>query len=471
MKTIILSALLLLIFISLSDGSAANCAHGDGSGPIFNGQELDYQPAIIRLQPSGDLMIVFERIEVSTFFGDLLVSFSGDNGASWSTPQPVIATSLNERHPALVQLGANSFVLFYLVDETGSGGYRIHRATSSDGLAWAGHGAVDLGWSSSGEINPTVFAEADGSLILAYQRLYGACHVARSFDDGATWDLLKTQISSGTAALPRITKRESDGVYLVTYQTGSSSVDIWAKTTTDPYAWPGTAVGLSTAINSHDPMPLVLEGGTFLVTYAQQVASVFDLYYRTGADGAVWSDAVRITSDTQHYDTQPHPLRQGTPGRVILAWSHQDSISPYVDHDVWVNDDLLISLPLWLDSDVISATSGAVIDFSLDAGASFAGRDYFLAGSMTGTSPGTTLPGGAVLPLNRDSITAYIQAHVNNAVFVDFMGTLDGNGRAPATLNQTAPVPLAAGTVLQFAFTTLSTFDFQSNPVAVLVVP
>lgn len=471
MKRSLCQVCVVVLLLVIAIDSNLRGAPGERSGPIYNGPELDYQPSIIRLDPSGDLMLVYERIDVASFFGDLYVCFSNDNGQTWTTPQPIIDTPLNERHPALIQLGADSYAVFYLVDETGSGAYRIHRATSSDGLSWTSHGAVDLGWSSSGEINPDVLVEADGSLIMSYQRLSNPVYIARSLDSGASWDRLKTQVSGSTAALPRIAKRESDGVYLVTYQTGSSSVDIWSKTTTDPYVWPSTATPFSTAINSHDSQPIVLEGGTFLVTYAQQVASVFDLHYRTSYDGETWSDEVRVTNDVNHYDTQPHPLLQGTPGRVILAWSHQESSTPYVDHDVWVDDNLLIALPLWLDVDTIPASSGGIITFSLDAGSNHGGRNYLLAASKSGTTPGTILPGGATIPLNRDTVTDYVLAHLNNWAFVDFWGALDNNGQATATLNWPYPLSMAVGTILNFAYITANPYDFQSNPVGVAVVP
>ena len=61
-------------------------------------------------------------------------------------------------------------------------------------------------------------------------------------------------------------KRATDGLYVVTYQTGSTSVDIWSKASKDPYDWNVPQNPLSTAINSHDPGPIVLKGGTILVT-------------------------------------------------------------------------------------------------------------------------------------------------------------------------------------------------------------
>ncbi|MBN1139813.1 MAG: exo-alpha-sialidase [Anaerolineae bacterium] len=335
----IVALLLGLTIVSLARGSAP-----DYVGPIYSGAELDYQPAIIRVSPGGDLMVVFERLAPGSYFGDLYVSFSSDGGHTWTTPQAIVSSALNERHPALVQLASDSFALFYLVDETSSGGYRLHRATSADGLVWTDQGALDLGWATPGEINPCVIREADGTLTMTYHRLSGPSYIARSADGGATWDKAKTQVSSGSAALPRLAKRESDGLYLVTYQVnpGGNNLDIYSKTSTDPYDWSGPQHPLSTAINSHDSQPVVLEDGAFLVTYASTPVSYFDLFYRTSRDGVVWSDGVQVTNDPAHYDTQPHPLLAGAPGYVLLTWSHQVGATPYVDHDVWINTGLAI---------------------------------------------------------------------------------------------------------------------------------
>lgn len=115
--------------------------------------------------------------------------------------------------------------------------------------------------------------------------------------------------------------------------------------------------------------------------------------------------------------------------------------------------------------------TGGTIDFSLDAGAAFAGRDYFLLASASGTSPGTPLAGGAVLlPLNIDWLTLLVIDNLNTPVFSAFAGVLDANGRASAQLNVPS-VPGAAGLVMHHAFVTRGPYDFASNAVAVSIVP
>ncbi len=320
------------------------------SGSVTSGPELDYQSSVVRVVPSGELLVVFERINPVTFFGDLWVTSSADEGHTWSAPQEIIDSTRNERHPALVQLAPNGFALFFLVDESGGGSYRIHRASSSDGSTWAEHGAIDLGWATSGEVNPAVVHEGSGVLTMTYQR--SGAFIARSGDGGLNWDDLRTPVSSSWAALPRVTYRPNDGAYLVTYQinpSGDNNLDVVAKKSTDPYDWSPPEIPISADVNSHDSRPEVLADGTFVVAFARQAGSVFDVSLRTSHDGVTWNDRIPVTSDSSHYDTQPHPLPHLDPNLAILTWSHQVSPQPYVDHDVMIETDFNLLLRIFCD--------------------------------------------------------------------------------------------------------------------------
>ncbi len=126
--------------------------------------------------------------------------------------------------------------------------------------------------------------------------------------------------------------------------------------------------------------------------------------------------------------------------------------------------------PLSADGATISSSSGGTINFSLDAGAAHAYRQYFLVGNFTGTTPGMPLPGGGVLPLNYDAVLDFVRYNYGLPMFTDFKATLDANGMSTATLSAAA-LPLPAGLTLNFAFTTMAPFDFQSNPVPVEILP
>ena len=126
--------------------------------------------------------------------------------------------------------------------------------------------------------------------------------------------------------------------------------------------------------------------------------------------------------------------------------------------------------PLAVDATALSRSTGGDITFALDAGTANGGRNFFLMGTANGTSPGTVLPGGAILPLNWGNLSKFIFNNYNTYPLTNFRGVLDGNGQATAELHAASP-PLPVGLVLNFAYTTEVPYDFQSNPVSVEVVP
>jgi hypothetical protein len=126
---------------------------------------------------------------------------------------------------------------------------------------------------------------------------------------------------------------------------------------------------------------------------------------------------------------------------------------------------------IWAEAYSLSASEGCNIDLYLDAGSGYADRSYIVAGSLSGSYPGTELPGGEVIPLNRDGMTDRILDNLNGTVFQNFSGTLDVDGKAVATLNVPGPINEShVGKTITFAFTLMGGFDFVSNPVSIDVV-
>ncbi|MFH1998490.1 MAG: C25 family cysteine peptidase [Planctomycetota bacterium] len=125
---------------------------------------------------------------------------------------------------------------------------------------------------------------------------------------------------------------------------------------------------------------------------------------------------------------------------------------------------------LWANAYSVDINVGADIDLTVEAGSGYANRTYLLLGSLSGTFPGFALPGGKVLPLNWDGLTDMLLAFLGTPVCLNFMGTLDGNGNASATLNTYGPLdPNLAGLMASFAYLLGPPpgFDFVSNPIVI----
>ncbi len=282
--------------------------------PVTNDAYLNYMPSLLQCADDS-LMIVYERLDANYENGDLMLTMS-DDGSSWSAPREIVATSGNERHPSVVQLGDGSFQLYYLSDETG--GYRIHMADSPDGSVWTRRGGVDLGWSSENQVNPTVFAEEDGSLTMSYDVLSNGGYVSHS-DDGTDWDHNRTNVSTGS--LNRI-MRHSDGTYVLSYQRKTGllyyQIDIFTKTSADRLSW-SAENRVTYTQNSHDSFPLEPGDGDYALYFATSTGGdPYDLYSRVSGDGESWGDEVNWLPYSG-WDTEPHPITLAN-GLVALAW-------------------------------------------------------------------------------------------------------------------------------------------------------
>ncbi|TAH46159.1 MAG: exo-alpha-sialidase [Gammaproteobacteria bacterium] len=311
---------------------------------VTSGSDLDYQAAILRASSDGARIVVFERLDAS-FFGNLWLTRSTDEGQSWSTPAPIIATAANERHPALVETSPGAYTLFYLKGSGSSSSYRLWRATSSDGANFTEQGMLDLGWASGGEVNPHVIRHVDGTLTMSYQRLSGGVHVAESNDGGVSWDQQKTVINAG-GQLPRIAFRESDGLYLASYQTGSTALQMWVKTTSNLRDWSVPAQAFAASGNNHDSLPTVMPDNALVLFWIREANGQFDIVTRRSTDGLNWGSDIPVTTTVGENDVEPHPLIGDSPGVVELYWGRETPLGSN-DYDI-VRDGSVLILDLIL---------------------------------------------------------------------------------------------------------------------------
>lgn len=298
--------------------------------PITTGAFADYQPSVIR-PADGSRIVVFERLD-GALSGDLWITRSTDDSATWSTPGAIVASASNERHPALLQLADASFVLFYLKGTGAASSFRIWRATSSDGISFSEQSPIDLGWSTGGEINPHVIRHADGTLTMSYQRLGAGSYVAQSYDDGVGWDTARMQIAAGSQ-LPRIAYREADGLYLASYQVGSSTLQMFVETTNDITDWSAPAQAFAITANNHDSLPIVMPDGAFVLFWVVSTGGPFDIVSRRSLDGLSWQPMLSITASAGSNDVQPHPLAGASAGTVELYWGRETPPGS-VDYDI-----------------------------------------------------------------------------------------------------------------------------------------
>ncbi|MHC5209570.1 MAG: serine hydrolase domain-containing protein [Planctomycetota bacterium] len=128
---------------------------------------------------------------------------------------------------------------------------------------------------------------------------------------------------------------------------------------------------------------------------------------------------------------------------------------------------------LTTDVSEISAGAGGLVRFTIRGGTINADRTYLLLGSLSGSSPGTPLPGGYVtLPLNWDLATDVIVSAIDSPMFFGFYSQLAPSGIGRATWKTFGPLPPAlVGATLTFAGAFKSPWDYVTNPVEIAITP
>ena len=219
----------------------------------------------------------------------------------------------------------------------------------------------------------------------------------------------------------------------------------------------GTAFGTGSHITVTSPAWVEVPAGGAGVTLTETITGL--------TNGTLYRWRARILyaplTVTQPGITPPAHPRHGPWRRVSSQMS---------EADIRVGDPVIQDLEA--DTGTIHGSTGGAVHFTLNAGASNANRNYLLLGGVTGTSPGTPMPGGhVVLPLNMDAFTNLVFSLLNTSMFKNFMGVLDGNGSGTATMDTLGPFTIGGPITLYFAYCLTPPFDFVSNPVLVVFVP
>ncbi len=161
---------------------------------------------------------------------------------------------------------------------------------------------------------------------------------------------------------------------------------------------------------------------------------------------------------------QVDPLLRGT---VYITATKIDHVPAQGTVNAYPSSESLVA-----DVDTVKAGTVGIVNFALNALPAQGNDTFGMLGSITGTAPGITLPGGLVLPLTWDSWTTYIMNNSPSAMFYNFVGTFNATGLAFAQFNSLIPIaPTHVGRTLYFAYCTTNPYDFVSIPVEVDVIP
>jgi len=174
-----------------------------------------------------------------------------------------------------------------------------------------------------------------------------------------------------------------------------------------------------------------------------------------------------LTNAVWEWDGNDWTMADNT-GPAMSATPAAYDTTTVVDDTTWLYEGP--GSALVTDVDQLSASTGGVAKLSLSAGSANASRNYLILGSVSGTSPGIPLPKGVVLPVNWDIFTGLVIDNLFSTLFMNFLGVLDGSGKASAAFNM-PPVSGIVGLKFYYAFALAKPWNYASNPVEIEVTP
>jgi len=122
----------------------------------------------------------------------------------------------------------------------------------------------------------------------------------------------------------------------------------------------------------------------------------------------------------------------------------------------------------------LSLNAPQMVTLTLGAGRAAAGHAYLVLGTLSGTSPGTTLAPGLVLPLRWDGLTDGLLSAINTSLFTNAFASLDAAGSGAATLNLPPGLGFLQGKTIHFAgigATPAGQIAFVTNAVPLALLP
>ncbi len=244
------------------------------------GQQIHF-PDIVKLQDGRLLAAYYESPGHTAPSGDIKVTTSNDNGATWSTPTVAVDVPNDARDPKLVQLRDGTILLGYFDYRwTAPLAIQPFLVRSADGGAtWSDpilvsndqSSAVDRadGWAAS---HGPIVELANGDLLAP---LYGAPNgterehalVVRSTDGGLTWDPHSVAIAADHAIAfqePNLTVLPSGEIVALIRSTSSPARAYLSRSFDNGHTWSAAA---ATDIPAQSHHQLLTKAGQVLLTY------------------------------------------------------------------------------------------------------------------------------------------------------------------------------------------------------------
>lgn len=316
------------------------------TGNVVNGAEyVEIQafglsnafPALAKAR-NGDLVAMWRQATAHGrgFKGDLMLSRSSDLGATWTTPVVAIThATMDYRDPMLTTLSDGRLAVTFFQDDATKAAGVLVSFSSDHGANWSTPTDVPFARAYSNASSGPMVELANGDLLVCG---YGAIdstkdaasrwdvRVMKSTDGGSTWGSSVTIADGFAADLPyseTVMGLLPDGTTLMALiRCDTATKTIYRSTSTDGGATWSAATGVLTNAGGR-PSWISLSSGGVLLTYRRSSDTSAELV-TSWDSGATWSTATLLDGITPSQSVYQQPVEISA-GLVGVVYAEEES--------------------------------------------------------------------------------------------------------------------------------------------------
>jgi len=270
----------------------------------------------IDMDESGNAICVWRQQDGANF--NILASHTTDYGESWSSPQIISQTGVNNQTPQIAMDTLGHAVAVWRSGNT------VQTVSSSDyGATWSSPQTLSAGFA----LDPEVVINSLGNAIIVWREISGSVRIKVSYssDYGTTWSP-GVFISSTSSFSPKIVLDSTGNAIAVWQQSGAFSTIVRSYSSNAGVSW-SPALTISEATNNSEfPQITLDENGNSVALWRQQTNDTVQTAYSSDY-GVSWSSVQTLSNIGE--TVQDPRIAMNSSGNVIALWRQLNSFPDY----------------------------------------------------------------------------------------------------------------------------------------------
>jgi len=279
----------------------------------------------VAMDESGNAICVWRQQDGANF--NILAANTTDYGATWSSPQIISQTGINNTVPQIAMDNLGHATAVWRAGNT------IQTASSFDtGATWSSPQTLSAGFA----LDPEIAINPLGNAIIVWREISGSVRIKVSYssDFGATWSP-GVFISTTSSFSPKVVLDSSGNAITVWQQSGAFSTIVRSYSSDFGASWSSVSTISEVTNNSEFPQITLDESGNSVAVWRQQTNDSVQTAYSSDF-GVTWSSVQTLSNIGE--TVQDPRVAMNSSGNVIALWRQLNSFPDFDIQAIYSSD-------------------------------------------------------------------------------------------------------------------------------------